>query len=391
MSATVPGKAWARYRPVIGKNHKIRPGYCLVDDKEYHAKDGVYCVLYYQGGKQRWEKVGPDPQDAVYAQERRKLYMQADNAGLKVADPSDDNKLSIAAAVADYLREIGKDIVRGHKSQATLLLFRKTLADFTGGCRRTYIQDLTREDMIGYQDQLLKRGLSKNTAGKCLRRANQWYRAVLHLKLGDGLVTQRDEVKDIATVPEVFEEEQLTKFFAVCSPWEHLVFSTFLESGFRMQEVMHLIWDDVKDRELCVTPKTVAKQGFNFTPKTRECRQVIVSADLIARLRAWHGLQQASKAGRDSLLVFPNRRGHPSAAFLGMCKDIGQRAGLKREDCWLHKFRATMATRWLRRMDLVTAQRLLGHKDIASTQRYLAPVQNANLTEQADAMATRSS
>ena len=392
MSATVPGKAWARYKPVIGRNHKIRPGYCLVKGQEYHDPDGIYYVRYAQSGKQRWEKVGPSAQEAEYAAERREQYQQADNAGLKVTDPSTDLlKLSVAAAVDGYLKEIADDIVRGHKSEATLQLFRRTLRDFALGCRKVYLQDITRADLIAYQDAQLKRGLTKGTSGKNLRRLNQWYRTVLHLKMGDGLVTIRDEMKDIATMPEVFEEEELARFFAACSSWEHLVFSVFLESGFRMQEVMYLTWDDVKDRELCVTPKTVARHGFNFLPKTREARSVPVSTDLIARLRVWQGQQQAGKC-RGSLLVFPNQRGkrsgQPHGSLLNICKAVGTRAGLKPEDCWLYKFRSTMATRWLRRTDLVTAQRLLGHKDIASTQRYLAPVQNANLSEQADAMAT---
>lgn len=174
MSATVAGK-WGRFKPVVGKNNKMRPGVCLVNGQEYHDPAGVYYVGYYQGGKQRWEKVGPNPQDAVYAQERREMYLQADNAGLVVVDPAANNKLSLAAAVDGYLKEIEKDIVRGKKSQATLQLFTKTLAEFQAGCRRVYVQDITREDMIDYQDALLRRGLTKNTAGKNLRRASVFH------------------------------------------------------------------------------------------------------------------------------------------------------------------------------------------------------------------------
>ena len=262
--------------------------------------------------------------------------------------------------------------------------------EFSGRCNRVYVQDVTREDMIDYQDWLLKRGLAKNTAGKKLRRLSQFYRTVMGLKLGDGLVTMADETKDIEEIPEVFEESALVKFFAACDAEDHLLFSVFLESGFRMQEVMHLTWDDVKfgDGVLCVTPKTVAKQGFNFTPKTRECRQVPVSTDLIERLKAFRERQAAGQGitGKHSILVFPNRNANPQAAMLEMCKVIGSKAGLTREECWLHKFRATMATRWLRKADLVTVQYLLGHKNISTTQRYLAPVKNANLRDLANAM-----
>src|ERR1019366_8705078 len=109
MSATANGK-WGRYKPVYGKNHKIRPGYCLVDGQEYHDPAGIYYVRYAQSGKQRWEKVGPSAQEAEYAAERREQYQQADNAGLKVMDPSTDLlKLSIAAAISGYIKEIDND------------------------------------------------------------------------------------------------------------------------------------------------------------------------------------------------------------------------------------------------------------------------------------------
>ena len=264
--------------------------------------------------------------------------------------------------------------------------------EFSGRCNRVYVQDVTREDMIDYQDWLLKRGLAKNTAGKKLRRLSQFYRTVMGLKLGDGLVTMADETKDIEEIPEVFEESALVKFFAACDAEDHLLFSVFLESGFRMQEVMHLTWDDVKfgDGVLCVTPKTVAKQGFSFTPKTRECRTVPVSTDLIMRLKASKEHRDASPSlsQHGSILVFPNRNGNPQACLLETCKQIGSKAGLAREACWLHKFRSTMATRWLRKADLATVQFLLGHKDIASTMRYLAPAKASSLRELADGMST---
>ena len=56
---------------------------------------------------------------------------------------------------------------------------------------------------------------------------------------------------------------------------------------------------------------------------------------------------------------------------------VAERAELNPEDFWLHKFRATFATRCLwAGVDLRTVQQWLGHSDMESTMRYLKPARN---------------
>ena len=53
---------------------------------------------------------------------------------------------------------------------------------------------------------------------------------------------------------------------------------------------------------------------------------------------------------------------------------MAERTKLKKENFWLHKFRATFATWSLwAGVDLRTVQLWLGHSDIESTMRYLKP------------------
>jgi site-specific recombinase XerD len=53
---------------------------------------------------------------------------------------------------------------------------------------------------------------------------------------------------------------------------------------------------------------------------------------------------------------------------------VAKRAELAEEDFWLHKLRATFATRGLRSgVDLRTVQMWMGHTDLESTMRYLKP------------------
>jgi integrase/recombinase XerD len=93
---------------------------------------------------------------------------------------------------------------------------------------------------------------------------------------------------------------------------------------------------------------------------------------------------QAAKTARDKActLAFPTAGCRPKLDFLDCLKACAERAKLKKEDFWLHKFRATFATWHLwAGVDLRTLQQLLGHSDIESTMRYLKPSRSQQVRE----------
>lgn len=70
-----------------------------------------------------------------------------------------------------------------------------------------------------------------------------------------------------------------------------------------------------------------------------------------------------------------------------MCKAVAKRAELSEQTFWLHKFRATFATRALRSgVDLRTVQMWMGHTDLESTMRYLKPTHGNAVREKVYAM-----
>jgi integrase len=72
--------------------------------------------------------------------------------------------------------------------------------------------------------------------------------------------------------------------------------------------------------------------------------------------------------------------------MLRRLKAVVTRAGMKPGDWWLHKFRATFATRHLRSgSDLKTVQKWLGHSDLASTMRYLRAAEGPEVRERVEA------
>ena len=85
-------------------------------------------------------------------------------------------------------------------------------------------------------------------------------------------------------------------------------------------------------------------------------------------------------------LVFPTAGCKPKLDFLDGLKAIAQRANLNPDNFWLHKFRATFATKHLQEgVDLRTVQMWLGHKDMESTMRYLKPARGRGVRAKVNA------
>ena len=81
-------------------------------------------------------------------------------------------------------------------------------------------------------------------------------------------------------------------------------------------------------------------------------------------------------------LVFPTAGCRPKLDFLDTLKAVAERANLSKDNCWLHKFRATFATWSLwAGVDLRTVQQWLGHSDMESTMRYLKPSRSQQVRE----------
>ena len=135
----------------------------------------------------------------------------------------------------------------------------------------------------------------------------------------------------------------------------------------REQEVMHQYWSDIKLQHSMV--RVSHKPDRGWTPKAYKEREIPIPSNLVKSLRAWK-----AKSDKSCDFVFPTAGCNPKLNFLDCLKDIAERAGLNRENFWLHKFRATFAT-WALwgGVDLRTVQQWLGHSDMESTTRYLKP------------------
>ena len=80
--------------------------------------------------------------------------------------------------------------------------------------------------------------------------------------------------------------------------------------------------------------------------------------------------------------MFPTAGCNPKLDFLDCLKAVADRANLEKENFWLHKFRATLATWSLwSGVDLRTVQQWLGDSDMESTMRHLKPSRSQQVRE----------
>jgi integrase len=148
----------------------------------------------------------------------------------------------------------------------------------------------------------------------------------------------------ITTLPCEYSEHDLARFFAACNERERVLFSTFLMTGLREQEVVHLVRTDI-NFDLRVV-RVTAKPTLAFYPKRWEEREVPITAKLTELL-------QSHPKRIDSLFVFPSRTGNREQHMLDRCKAVAARAELDATRFDLKTFRSTYvnphAPSWVRR------------------------------------------
>ena len=361
-----------RYCRVLqSANGRVRPDVVLVNGNEERHPEGAYYIEWREGPKRVRVSVGKDAQDGAARRLRKEAELNAVNNGVAVVPENGDGRgVLLADAIQEFLDE--KRIQRKRKTHAD---YDTVLRYFQQSCTKKHLAEVTRKDLltfVGYcRDEL---ELSPRTV------FNKFARVVAFLKSHKIKLHERgDAPKFVDEEPEVYEREELDRFFASCDDGERLWFEFFLMTGMREQEVMHTYWKDIKFSDSVV--RVSYKTDLGWSPKAYKEREIPVPAKLVRSLKK---LQAKSTS---CPLVFPTSGCKPKRDFLDCCKIIAKRANLNCGQCdgcrgrakwcehwFLHKFRATFATWSLwAGVDLRTVQQWLGHSDMESTMRYLKP------------------
>ena len=386
------GGKWT-FVPVVKVNGKPDPRLVLIDGEPTSSKGGgKFYIEYRDGGKRIQKPCGVTTREALDA-----WHLQSGILSGAVEQPAEEapgegksTLKTIDHAITEYLTS-----VKATKGLATWSKYRKNLAWFRGHCTKHLVSRLDRSDLMALFEAGRNEGLNQKTInGRVMTMLGAMRLAGATLKLNKG---EWPKTADLEM--EIYDSEDLHKFFAACTPKEKLIFQTFLFSGFRDKEVATLTWPDVlRSVHLAVQ----AKEGF--TPKSYETRKVRIPLSL------YQALKEEEK-GSTSRLVFPpdahptrpdyGGKDTPNSNLLMLCKEIAFRAGLNCGKCkgtytvkrsatrkevlpysckthprcehwFLHKFRHTFATNMLQSgVDIKTLMKMLGHKNLSTTEKYL--------------------
>jgi integrase/recombinase XerD len=360
-----------RYCPVVeADNGRVRAHLVIVDGVEERHPEGRYYISWYEGKTVKRLSVGNDAVEAKNRRDRKALELQAISKGVNVVTTDQKERRSVAAAVKDYLDEI-----KLTKKPKTLAAYTTALSYFTESCHRPCLEDITRGDMLKFVAFLRD---EKDQAPRSTY--NKFENVMGFLKACGirGLVKKNDWPRFTEEEPEIYEKDDLDALFKAATTDERLWFEFFLMTGMREQEVMHAYWSDVNLK--ASTVRVTHKPDRGWTPKAYKEREIPIPARLSASLKALKAKANGCP------LVFPTAGCNPKLDFLDGLKAVAERAGLDKDEFWLHKFRATFATWHLwSGVDLRTVQLWLGHSDMESTMRYLKPSREAKTHQKVNA------
>jgi len=357
-----------RYCPVvISANGRIKPDVVLVNGKEERHPEGAYYLEWRNGSKRIRLSVGKDPATATARRLQKEAELNALNNGVTVLPDGQNGNRSVAAAVADFLDE-----TKLTKKPKTLAAYTTALNYFTESCPKLHLEDLERRDLLKFAAFL--RDEKEQAPRSCW---NKFSNVMSFLKANGirGLAKKNDWPRYTEEEPEIYENEELDALFAACDEEERLWFEFFLMTGMREQEVMYTYWADINFK--ASTVRVSHKPDRGWTPKAYKEREIPIPAKLVTSLKALK-----PKSDKTCNFVFPTSGCNVKMNFLDDLKAVAERAELNPEDFWLHKFRATFATRCLwAGVDLRTVQQWLGHSDMESTMRYLKPSRSQQVRE----------
>ena len=370
----VDGK-WRRLPAAYGGNGRIRPGYAQVGAQQVEFASPAYELRLYEDRQAKYIpfKSGATEADA----ERKKLEKSPSKTAAKSAAESaggtfvdKDDRKTLAKTAAAYIRDAQQRGAMEAADQARLVNeeFRKLLN------RKTYVDEITRDDIFRFHTALRKRGCSDRTVANKHQRLTSWLRFAGIDKTILPPVPKYEE-----TLPTIYTSDEISTILAEAGPHMKMAILLALKCGLRDQELMHLEFSDLN-----LADKTLRVQGkprWNFKVKTHEQRHVPIPNDVLDELKAW----KEKRTGQS--LILGTKNGNPNTKLLFALKTLARRAKMncgrcegcksKRRECesfTLHKFRRSYITTLLRNgIDLRTVQAYAGHKDIASTMRYLRP------------------
>jgi hypothetical protein len=222
-------KGWRRYPAAFGKNGRIRPGWVMVGDEPEYFEQGRYELRMFEGTRTVYLPAGDKPAEALAARDslERKLSARISAAMAGILLPEEEpGRISLVVKARDFVRDAEQ---RGAMVAAGVN--RLVTSEFLRSAKKTYVDEIRREDLFEFHAAIRKRGSADRTV------ANKHMRAVSFLRFA-GVdpkilppVPRYDE-----TLPTIYTREQISDILAVADSYMRLVIGLGLKCGLRDQE-----------------------------------------------------------------------------------------------------------------------------------------------------------
>lgn len=152
---------WRRYPALFAKNGRPRTGWVFAGGRDMQFPLGRFELRYYEGNRQLFQDAGDDPTEAMHVRERqaRKLIakVSAERAGLKI-EPDAPRRRSLLSEFRDFIED-----VEGRGKKEAALVYDHAGREFLECIGKTFVDDLTRDDLTRYQRRLRDGGYSDRT------------------------------------------------------------------------------------------------------------------------------------------------------------------------------------------------------------------------------------
>jgi integrase len=337
-------KGWRYQRAAFHSNGKI-------------INDGTEGKFYF-AHEGKWIPAGTD--DALKAQSKRLELIKAAE-GAKALHPenyvaavSDSQRMTLAQASERYFSNLeaqGKD-------RKTIAAYRAAVDPFVANCKTTYVEDVTKQDMIDFMAWLRKQPQrEQRNANPNRTYANKVGHVAIFLKnFGLTKLLKKSEYPKFHQKKIVAHtDEELALLYSHANDEERFLMDFFLGTMARDAEAH-------KCKYTHLTGTTLTIYG-----KQNKTRTVEISPRLAA------SINDRRKRSKHEYL-FVNREGNPNTHLLRDIQDLAAKAGAKFHT-ELHKLRKTGASRrYLAGVPLMTLMNELGHNSLSTTQVYLSDV-----------------
>jgi integrase/recombinase XerD len=288
------------------------------------------------------------------------------------------HRITVAEEAREYIERSKQ------KSRKTFIGYRTAVNLFVRSCKKTYLDEIGRYDMLDYLAFL--RNCDSSKTGHRFGEStvfNYFLKTMVflndrgiarHVAKEDWVqkkdwpinVDKRNKNKKYAT----YLEEEIAAMLQVADRAEQALIRFLVGTGFRIGEAAVAEWRDVSWENKTVTVRF--KPEFGFKPKDYEERVIVVSDALLACLEKYRDTV------RGNTLIFPSpttgtvdkHLDRVVHAVIDKANHEGYAVKKPKKPC--HAFRVLYATRRHQNgVDIETLRQELGHSDISTTQIYL--------------------